>query len=272
MSDWTQIGSAVAQGATGIANAFAGAASNAQTYTRFLEGNAFNRQANMDNMVFNRDEAEKSRNFNAQEAQQARDFSERMSNSAYQRSRADMEKAGLNPILMANQGGAGTPSASQASGGSASASHSGSASAGNVQALNFDALGKTIQSAREQSLFEREVAQRDLDIAKTGVDTVVSQELAGLTRERGKSTALDNISRDAPGEYKSNVERNELEYRRNRMDKKLQPYDGIIERVGKVIGAGNSARSLARPGLSGGEPDWVSTPHGRMNRHTGEYK
>lgn len=48
-----------------------------------------------------------------------RDFQERMSNTAYQRGRADMEKAGINPMAMFAGGGnsASTPSGSSGSSG-----------------------------------------------------------------------------------------------------------------------------------------------------------
>lgn len=55
------------------------------------------------------------REYNAEQAQINRDWLTEMSNTSYQRAVADMQKAGLNPILAFSQGGASTPSGSSAS-------------------------------------------------------------------------------------------------------------------------------------------------------------
>jgi len=76
---------------------------------------------------FNAQEAQKERDYNARQAELQRQYEERLSNSTYQRTVADMRAAGVNPAMLSGLTGgnlASTPSGSAASSSGASASSS----------------------------------------------------------------------------------------------------------------------------------------------------
>lgn len=155
--------------ATGIASAVAslgsGIASAVSNYKATKEAN----DTNVSLM-------DKTNQFNAEQAQIQRDWEERMSNTAYQRSMADMEAAGLNPLLAANLGGASTPSGYAASGVSTQVKANPIDFSGIAQAMN----------ALQSTMITSALLENKLKIAEGYQDTYKA------TRIKGRSSFVSN--------------------------------------------------------------------------------
>lgn len=131
---------------------------------------------------------------NAKMAQNQMDFQERMSSTAYQRSRDDMRKAGLNPILTFTHGGASTPSGAMSS--SLSEQGAGLSSAMDARRLyaeiqNLKEMNKKIASDTQLNKALRKAALADTELKSNSARNIdLASEKLGMENKIFKDVNL----------------------------------------------------------------------------------
>lgn len=161
---------------------------------------------------------------NKQNREMAREqmaFQEKMSNSQYQRAVDDMRKAGLNPALAYQQGGAGTPSG--------------------ALSKNENVLSSALEARRVYREFQAMDSQINLNKAQVGTQN----SLAEMYHANAMGQVMDNEITNAriPG-LKA---RAEADLKHAEMDRNWAGYDQAVKRTGATISTAKDAVNFKKP-------------------------
>lgn len=210
----------IAAGAAALGGGIIGAASNAK---QTAETNAANRDIAREQMM----------------------FQQNMSNTAFQRARVDMERAGINPMLSGiNQSSASTPQG-------ASATMQSPRTGDDINRAISSTLS-AISTAQElrtrESTIELQKAQTAASVAQAKLTDMSAYQVSEQTRKIMQEVAnLRKTGKVLDADVKSKSATSKVDAAHAELNEKNAKYDNTLERINRTIGVVGSGLQLLNP-------------------------